>query len=299
MAEGEASHSGPLANNVPPNIDFTKLSIDSWLKVTNTLASIKSDLEKAMTKKDGNATVNASFLQPILKGISCLESELSVVAEHTFDCNTRIEKLEKIVLKNEDAGNLCTKVENSVIYKDMCEELKSSAFVCKVVNFELENEAKSTKDIITEVKKKLIEQNINDDGKFSIIPLRKDSVLYEGKIVAPILFKAKNVDDKFAIEKKLRDSGLKTTYHWPKQMFPIVKKIRDQVSKYEKDDISFKNHQILIRPNFNTGKSLILSVREGSSGKWKYIESFQTPATDDLLAKLHRPQVTKSDFFKI
>ena len=82
-------------------------------------------------------------------------------------------------------------------------------------------------------------------------------------------------------------------------MFPIVKKIRDQVSKYEKDDVSFKGCQILIRPNFNTGKSFNLSYRKGTSGKWEYIQSFKTPAPEDLLTQLKCEQVTKSDYFEL
>ena len=98
--------------------------------------------------------------------------------------------------------------------------------MCKVINFELGNQANNAKDVISQVKSKLNELSINDDGKFAIIPLKKDSAMHEGKIVAPILFKCRNIDDKISFEKKLRDSGLKTSYHWPKQMFPIVNKIR-------------------------------------------------------------------------
>ena len=301
-------NNSPNRNKSSLEPGYQNLSLEYWLIVTNSMKELKGKIEKL--GKDNSLGEDKNFLSPIIKGFSVLEKSLTDLAEVSFtmarDVDSvcgRVDKLENIIKGNKASGDIVSKVEKSAAYNDSCKEVKNTELQAKVFNIDLGDKTSGNFNIVSKVKAKLGISSGNL-GNVIIIPLRKES--YESKIsneltiqTVPILFKAKSKDDKIKLDNLLREKSLKSSFHWPKDMIKPVKSIHAQMTNYKEGGIDLTNKQILIRPNFECGKFLIISTRPNTGGKWTKFISVKTPADSELVKKFKDSQPCHSAYFTL
>ena len=150
--------------------------------------------------------------------------------------------------------------------------MAQTALQCKVFNLDFGSELKSHSDILAKSKEILGTHGSLKDilPRVYIAPLgRVTKPNKEGKHYIPLLLKVRTIEDKTKLQEGIKDANLKTGFHWPKNLIGNISKMRTQLSEYENEDLNLKDKHILIRPNFETGKSLNILYREaGSSAKW-------------------------------
>lgn len=270
----------------------------TWTNLGTALSVVKKDLED-------NFNEEGSIGCQVLKGFSLLEKCLNDVSEMSFEMAKDLDKLknksiehDSVIEKNCAGGNIVNKVENSTAYKNSCNELKDTNYQCKVLNIDLEQQLSNPSDIAKKAREILNKTpQISDRLKnIQVIPLGKTTIIKDNCHSAPILLKAKNIDDKTFVEKALKREGYNCAFHWPKTMFKTIHQIRSQVSTFENEDLNLKGKQIMVRP-LESGKKITISYREPNTSKWTVLDTVKTPASEDLLEKFNAQQICTSKFF--
>ena len=280
-------------SNSPPTLSTEVKTFEGWTEITKNMSNLKTAVEALK----GNKTL------PDL--VIALEKSLDFVAHAHFSLaktvDERLQVVEKAINISKASGDLPSNIENSAAYLETCEEVKNSALLCKIPQFELETSQSDRQAIINQVKDILAKKNVTLDIKTSVIPLAKASTQVDNKHVIPILIKSPSAHEKRTLEVKLKSAFYNTAHHWPKIILPCIQNMRSQMLAYNKDGQDFTNSQILIRPNPNTGKSLFISYRSaiGAKNKWVSLEQVKTPAPPSLLTTFNEPQVSKSKYFQL
>jgi hypothetical protein len=247
---------------------------------------------------------------PLPKCFKELEKVLTRIVDFNMNLAARYaslmvstDKSKETIERNVVSGNLATSVENSAAYKKSCDDLVQTALQCKVFNIDFGSELNSHSDIVTKSKEILnTHESLKDIlPKVNIAPLGKSTKLnQDGNQSVPLLLKVKTVEDKIKLQEGIRQANLKTGFHWPKNLIDNISKMRSQLSEYENEELNLKNKHILIRPNFETGKSLNILYREaGSTVKWTHLETVKVPVEAKLLAKFKCQQICKSKYFNV
>lgn len=281
------------------NDDVVSEAYNSSVCLTNVMGEINKILENEVKEPS-----------PLPKCFKELEKVLSHICDFNMNLAARYvslldatDKSKATLEKNEACGNLATSIENSAAYKKSCNELTQTSLQCKVFNLDFGSELKSHSDILTKSKEILGTHDSLKDilPRVYIAPLGKvTKANNEGKQSIPLLLKVRTIDDKIKLQEGIKDANLKTGFHWPKTLINNISKMRSQLSEYENEELNLKNKHILIRPNFETGKSLNILYRDaGSSAKWTHLETVKVPADASLLAKFKCQQICKSKYFKL
>ena len=280
---------------------FDNLTFDHWITLGDTIKTIKTTLDSANGKSS-----KATFTE-INKGLETLEDGLSKIAKLHFDLYEEVKTLKSSlgivsnkVAINEATGNLSTKVEDSVAYKNVCKEVLESCFISKVPNFTFESPMEGSKDIAAAARTKIKAQNIDLPNSIPVIALAKKTNVVRENNVAPLLLKCKTSADRQKLDRDLRGKGINVAFHWPKSVFDQIKNIREQVCKYKDNDLDLNGKEVLIRPNLSSaGETLNISYRAKGESKWTFLSSCQTPAPPSLLNTMNLPQPAKSKYFSI
>ena len=172
-----------------------------------------------------------------------------------------------------------------ILYKDLCNETMLASLSSKVPNLDLGVHIDRDSDIsmIETVKTKLsstLTPKVLSD--VVITPLAKETFEKNEKFIVPVLLKSRTKQGKAALDKALKTKGLDVNFHWPKQLFPIIKSLREKYQNVKSEDIDLTSKQILIRPSA-TGKSIMVSYRTRIGTNWTFLESFKTPAPQAML----------------
>ena len=303
MADGG---NGSLGATVSNNLTF-----DLWIKISDTMQKIRTNLE---TSKPNKMVEIGKGYTEICNGFKSLESSLTDLAKSHFACADEVKTLRselglltgKIVL-NEASGNLSSKVEDSVAYKDLCKEIENSASITKIPNFKFDKDLKGGKEIINAAKAILNDNEIDISETNGFFALAKETNVKENNVTAPVLIKCRDPRERQKLDRDLRAKGFNVAYHWPKPIFNCIKSMRDQVSKYSEDDYDLTFSDILIRPKMGSnGKTLNISYRprgraqpQWAQPQWEFLCSTKTPAPPSLLSAMLLPQVASSKFFKL
>ena len=292
---------------------FENLAWEYWDALNNTMTKINADLSQHCSTINGKETTNAKFLNPIKKGFKTLESNLNDVSCLLFSLtkeldtlSNKVNNVESIVNKNRATGDLVSKIQDSAAYKNICSDLQNSDLQTKIYNFDLGKQVEGHREVSQAVRTSLSNSTLSDSTKkASVTILSKSTKFVNGKHAVPILLKCNSKIDQISLEKNVRDKGYNTAFHWPKELIEPVKKIREQLVSYksEVDNIDMTKCHILIRPNFETGKSLQILYRlsdQTTDRRWKTWFSCPTPAPISLAKKFGNEQpANKSKFFSI
>lgn len=291
------------------------LSFDLFTDLTSTMTQIRADLDKQTWNKNNTKADRDKFLTPISNGLDILEKRLSDIGNFCFSMAksqdklveekngliARIEKLESTISVNVASGDLVSEIDKSATYKDLCNQTMNANLLSKIPNLDLGVAVNEPREALVETIKKKLNETLppNTLDNVVITPLAKETRIdNEGKNIIPVLFKSKDKDNRSALEKALRDRNFNINFHWPKDLVPIIKKIRGKVANIENNELNLKNKQILVRPSF-TGKSLSISYRDGFNKPWALLEFVKTPATNEMLKNTSFVQPCTSKYFKL
>lgn len=289
----------------PYESSYIDKAMDHWDVVTKSMA----DTKKQLIEHPDHGVPN-SLCSIFLKGFCNLEKALTSVSQLQFEMALDLDTTKKISLKNNTVidqnragGNIVSSVEKSSSYEKVCNEIKTTANYCKVLNIDFETELKTHPDIVKKARDVLSQTDCIKDqiNSVQIVPLGNTTKLYDGKNSVPILLKTNNKEEKLNLEREIKKVGLKTSFHWPKSVMNYVKSIRSQVCKYHDENIDLRQKQIMIRPSYDSGKNIIISYRDGNieNSKWSFLESVKTPVDENLLKQFKSDQICKSKYFKI
>ena len=296
-----------MTNNATPNSDsspigqqdisltpeeWTNFTFDHFSDITKTTGRIREELDKLSQGTNGKPNEKAKLIAPITNWFVELEKMMTDLSKYVFGMsdnqirmNKRIESLEATIAVNVATGDLVSDIERSASYKDLCNETMLASLASKVPNLDLgvkvdaESDISITEKVRTKLTSTLTPKVLSD---VVITPLAKETLEKDNKFTVPVLLKAKTKQGKVALDKALRAKGLDLNFHWPKQLFPIIKSLREKYKAFKNDDIDLTSKQILIRPSV-TGKSIMVSYRAGMGTNWTFLESFKTPATKEML----------------
>ncbi len=277
------------------------------------MKAINDEISLHCTTTNGKEASNAKFLNPIKKGFKSLETHLTDVSSLLFTMSKELDTLTKKVTevettvnKNKATGDLVSKIQDAAAYKKICSELQNSDLQTKIYNFGLGKSVEGHREVTNEVKTTLGNSSLSAITKSATVTILSKSTKYiNGIHSVPILLKCKTKNDQIDLEKNVRQQGYNTAFHWPKELIEPVKNIRDQLItfKSEVDNIDMTNSHILIRPNFETGRSLQILTRPSdpnSDRRWKTWFTCPTPAPLELAKNFGNEQpANKTKFFKI
>ena len=292
------------------------LSFDLFTDLTSTMTQIRADLDKQTWNKNNTTKADKDkFLTPISNGLDILEKRLSDIGNFCFSMAkshdklveekngliARMEKLESTISVNVASGDLVSEIDKSATYKDLCNQTMNSNLLSKIPNLDLGVAVSVPREALVETIKKKLNETLppNTLDNVVITPLAKETRIdNEGKNIIPVLFKSKDKENRSALEKALKNRNFNINFHWPKELVPIIKKIRVKVANIENNELNLKNKQILVRPSF-TGKSLSISYREDFNKSWELLEFVKTPATNEMLKNTSFIQPCTSKYFKL
>ena len=286
-----SSPEGQRENSTTPP-DWNNFTFDHFAKITETTGKIREELDKLSQCNSGKPSEKAKIIAPITNWFIELESKMNDLSKFVFGLSNnqktlieRIEKLEATVAINVASGDLVSDIERSAGYKDLCNETMLASLSSKVPNLDLGVHIDRNSDIsmIETVKTKLsstLTPKVLSD--VVITPLAKETFEKNEKFIVPVLLKSKTKQGKAALDKALKTKGLDVNFHWPKQLFPIIKSLREKYQNVKSEDIDLTSKQILIRPSA-TGKSIMVSYRTRMGTNWAFLESFKTPAPQAML----------------
>ena len=286
-----SSLEGQRENSTTP-ADWNNFTFDHFSKITETTGKIREELDKLSQCNSGKPSEKAKIIAPITNWFIELESKMNDLSKFVFGLSNnqktlieRIEKLEATVAINVASGDLVSDIERSAGYKDLCNETMLASLSSKVPNLDLGVHIDRDSDIsmIETVKTKLsstLTPKVLSD--VVITPLAKETFEKNEKFIVPVLLKSKTKQGKAALDKALKTKGLDVNFHWPKQLFPIIKSLREKYQNVKSEDIDLTSKQILIRPSA-TGKSIMVSYRTRMGTNWTFLESFKTPAPQAML----------------
>jgi hypothetical protein len=286
-----SSLEGQRENSTTP-ADWNNFTFDHFSKITETTGKIREELDKLSQCNNGKPSEKAKIIAPITNWFIELESKMNDLSKFVFGLSNnqktlieRIEKLEATVAINVASGDLVSDIERSAGYKDLCNETMLASLSSKVPNLDLGAHIDRDSDIslIETVKTKLsstLTPKVLSD--VVITPLAKETFEKNDKFIVPVLLKSKTKQGKVALDKALKTKGLDVNFHWPKQLFPIIKSLREKYQNVKSEDIDLTSKQILIRPSA-TGKSIMVSYRTRLGTNWTFLESFKTPAPQAML----------------
>ncbi len=296
-----------MTNNATPNSDsspngqrdisltpaeWNNFTFDHFSNISKTTGKIKDELDKLSQGTNGKPNEKAKLIAPLTSWFNELENMMTDLSKFVFGMkdnqnrmNKRIESLEATIAVNVATGDLVSDIERSASYKDLCNETMHASLASKVPNLDLgvhvdrESDISLTEKVRTKLTSTLTPKVLSD---VVITPLARETVDKDDKFTVPVLLKAKTKHGKVALDKALRAKGFDVNFHWPKQLFPIIKSLREKYKNVKVDDIDLTSKQILIRPSV-TGKSIMVSYRAGMGTNWTFLESFKTPATKEML----------------
>lgn len=287
---------------------YKNKTFDNFVSITGVISNIRSELDKQSTSKTGTKSTNEKFLSPISSAISELESKLTDLAGMFFDLASDHDELKHSVFEmqntiksNKVSGDLVSNTEQSATYKGLCEEVEKSMVTSKIQNLDLGCQKSGTHSEMTEaVKSKLKEfQPPIPLRDVVITPLSKSTIIKDEKHLIPILLKTKNRDQKFNLDTTLKANDLNPSFHWPKDLVPMIKDMRKKLGEFKNDELELATKQIMIRPA-QSGKTLTISYRPLTPGaKWTFLENVKIPATNDFLLKTGFSQPCISKYFKL
>ena len=288
-----SSLEGQQENSTTP-ADWNNFTFDHFSKITETTGKIREELDKLSQCNSGKPSEKAKIIAPITNWFIELESKMNDLSKFVFGLSNnqktlieRIEKLEATVAINVASGDLVYDIERSAGYKDLCNETMLASLSSKVPNLDLGVHIDRDSDIslIEMVNSKLSSRSTLTPKVLSdvvITPLAKETFEKNEKFIVPVLLKSKTKQGKAALDKALKTKVLDVNFHWPKQLFPIIKSLREKYKDFKSEDMDLTSKQILIRPSA-TGKSIMVSYRNGLGTNWTFLESFKTPAPQAML----------------
>ena len=216
--------------------------------------------------------------------------------------HTIAENTQAMVHHNVVCGNIADKVESTAKYGKVVKDVQEGQVTSKVLEMNFEKELTS-KEAIVQKAKTLLSKNKHMKASMNkvakIIPLGKKTTLTKGDkpfYTIPVLLKSKTRDDKADLDFNLKKSKFKTAFHWPGQIVKPINDLRDLYSKHKDDNINLTDKYIMLRPNYETGRSVNVYYREKTKdAKFKYLESIRTPAEYELCRQLgiNQPCVSK------
>ena len=208
--------------------------------------------------------------------------------------------------KNMMCGNVVDKVESSAKYSKVVKDIQEGQVVTKVLGLNFGKELTS-KDAIVEKAKSLLGKNKHMKASLNkvakIIPLGKKTSLNKDDTpfyTIPVLIKSKTRDDKAELDFNLKKSKFRVAFHWPGPIVKPINDLRDKYAKFKNDTIDLNGKYIMLRPNYETGRSINVYYREATKdSKFKYLETVRTPAEYDLCRQLGIGQPCVSKFFTL
>ena len=281
---------------VGPSLD----TMGAWGHVTGAMESIHVELNKL--KSDGNGDI----VKEVCKGFSALERHMNTLSDKMFNM---AEKVDWLLAKDEQVGgflennmrggNLTTQIETSKGYTDLCGEVKNASCITKIFGVDLGEETEGRDKIVKKSKKVLEEEKKIHLKGAAIVPLKFKSAVFDRKHTAPVLIISKDREEKKTLERQAKDRGYRTGFHWPKNIVPLITKMREQLEEFKSDNLDLTDKHILIRPNM-TGNSLSILYRPKEKIKdfWTHLESVKVPA-DDKLVRLFNAQPCQSKYFSL
>ena len=290
-SNSNSSLEGQRENSNTPK-DWNNFTFDHFSKITETTGKIREELDKLSQCNSGKPSEKAKIIAPITNWFIELESKMNDLSKFVFGLSNnqktlieRIEKLEATVAINVASGYLVSDIERSAGYKDLCNETMLASLSSKVPNLDLGVHIDRDSDIsMIETVKTKLSSTLTPKVLSDVVttPLAKETFEKNEKFIVPVLLKSKTKQGKAALDKALKTKGLDVNFHWPKQLFPIIKSLREKYQNVKSEDIDLTSKQILIRPSA-TGKSIMVSYRTRMGTNWTFLESFKTPAPQAML----------------
>ena len=93
-------------------------------------------------------------------------------------------------------------------------------------------------------------------------------------------------EDRFALDKELKNEGLKTAFYWPSAIFKQIKAIRQKYFeqgsiKVDNESIDMTKVDLLIRPT-RSCERLVIKLRPKAGGNFVFLETIGMPFNNDL-----------------
>ena len=241
-------------------------------------------------------------------GNSQLEAFKILDSERQANKNTQTmaENTQAMVHHNVVCGNIADKVEGSAKYGKVVKDVQEGQVTSKVIELNFGQELTSREAIVQKAKT-LLSKNKHMKASMAkvakIIPLGKKTSLSKGDNpfhTVPVLIKSKTRDDKADLDFNLKKSKFKVAFHWPGQIVKPINDLRDLYSKHKDDSIDLRDKYIMLRPNYETGRSINVYYRtKDKDSKFKYLESIRTPAEYELCRQLGIEQPCTSKYIKL
>ena len=93
-------------------------------------------------------------------------------------------------------------------------------------------------------------------------------------------------EDRFALDKELRNEGLRTAFYWPSAIFKQIKAIRQKyfelgTIEVDSDCVDMSKVDLPIRPT-RSCERLVVKLRPKGGGNFVFLETIGIPFSDDL-----------------
>ncbi len=274
-------------------------AFEHWSLVTK----VMENAETVFNKEHPNHDLFES-IRTVLNSAASLQFDmaenLDSLVQKGLEQENVIDKHSEVIDRNCAGGNIVTSVEKSSAYEQSCIDLKESGKLCKILDFNLEEESsapaeisKKARDILN--KKDKVKTLLKDA---QIISLGKSTVLKNDKHTVPLLIKLKSKDNRDIMDRELKNAGFSTAFHWPKTLMKSITCMRNQLKTFKNEELDLNGKQIMIRPAYETGRKINIHYRQENEKKWTFLEAVKTPVHDNLLSEFKGgEQICKSDYF--
>ena len=273
--------------------------IDKMAKDFETLEGLK-----VLTDKDTN-------LPEILKSFLAAQVELtretiegfktlSCAIEGWGNCVTQIDESFKdlnkdISIGNEQVAQVSNRlktVDDKVTQKKVIEEVRKADMTLKIVQLKVDMQTDNKDECLTEGAKAALKACKNPTKvrsklqKLNIAPAANSSYVLDSGHHVDLKVICNSREDRFTLDKELRNEGLRTAFYWPSAIYKQIKAIRQKYFELgtinvDDESIDMSKVDMLIRPT-RSCERLVIKLRPKGGGRFAFLETIGIPFNNDL-----------------
>lgn len=273
--------------------------IEKMNKDFETLEGLKRATDKEASLPDSLKNFLAAQLELNRETIEGFKA-LSCAMEGWGNCVTQIDESFKDLNKDISFGNKqvaqvnnkLKSVDDKVNQKKVIEEVRKADMTLKIVQLKVDMQTDNRDDCLSEGAKAALKACKNPNKvknklkKLNVASAANNSYVLDAGHHVDLKVICNSREDRFALDKELKNEGLKTAFYWPSAIFKQIKAIRQKYFeqgsiKVDNESIDMTKVDLLIRPT-RSCERLVIKLRPKGGGNFVFLETIGMPFNNDL-----------------